>query len=181
MFVAVEFSNPETLERIYEFQRELLSTGADIKLVERENLHFTIKFLGELPEGVVREVDSRLRQIKFRQINVTILGVGAFPSLSYPRVVWAGVEDKEGDLNNLAGLVLGALSNIGQEEQRGFSPHLTLCRVKSGRNKEGLIRKIEENSRKLFGAAEIKEIKLKSSILRPSGPVYSDVGVYPLE
>jgi 2'-5' RNA ligase len=179
VFVAAEFSNKDIIDNIVQFQKELIDSGADIKTVERENIHFTLKFIGEVPENVVSEIDSRLRKIKYEKIEVVLSGVGAFPSERYPRVVWAGVEDST-KLSSLAELVLGALADIGEEEKRGFTPHLTLCRVRSGRNKENLIRIIQENKKRVFGKVHIREIKLKSSILTQKGPIYSDIGAYPL-
>jgi 2'-5' RNA ligase len=181
VFVALDLHDKETIDKIVNFQKELLRTGADIKVVERENLHMTLKFLGDVPDKIVNLVDSRLREIKHQQIDAVVKGVGTFPNLSRPRVVWAGVEDSLQRIISLAGLVMASLEGIGQDGEGNFVPHLTICRVRSGRNREKLIEIIQNNRERTFGPVKIKEIKLKSSTLTPSGPIYNDIGVYPLE
>lgn len=81
-------------ENLMKVEEELKQTGADIKVVERENLHFTVKFLGEIPESIVEEIDKRLRTLVLQRMEVAVRGVGAFPDARRPRVVWAGVSPR---------------------------------------------------------------------------------------
>ena len=169
------------LDSLVTFQQELLATGADLKLVERENLHFTVKFLGEISDPLVKETDSRLGGLSLKSARVEVRGAGAFPSPGRPRVVWAGVAPKhEALVEPIAEKVIRALEGVGQRDDRPFSPHITLCRVRSGRNARQLGELLRGNSNRSFGELELSELKLKSSVLTPSGPIYRDVGVYRL-
>jgi RNA 2',3'-cyclic 3'-phosphodiesterase len=179
-FVAVEV--PErVVDSLGEFQKEISATGADVKLVERENLHLNLKFLGEISEAQAAEVQSRLGRLSQRGGNVAVRGVGAFPSQSRPRVVWAGVaREHEALLTPIAQEVIGVLEGIGESDDRPFRAHITLGRVRSSRNLQALGELLRQNSEKEFGAFTMSEIKLKSSALTPSGPVYKDMGVFRL-
>ena len=180
-FVALEMSGP-VVDALTEFQGALSSTGADIKLVERENLHFTVKFLGEIPESAVEEVDGRMHGLALRRLEVSVRGLGAFPDLRRPRVVWAGVAAQDlPSVTSCGQQVIDALEGIGESDDRGFHPHITLGRVRSPRNVEALSSAIRENSAKEFGRSTISALKLKSSGPTPSGPIYRDVREYALQ
>jgi 2'-5' RNA ligase len=180
-FVALEISDDKVLDSIVSFQRELAATGADLKLVDRQNLHFTLKFLGEIPESMIEEADRRLKGLRLGGSTVSVTGVGAFPSVSRPNVVWVGMpRDDAAKARPIAEAVIGALEGIGERDRRPFEVHLTLARVRSGRNREELTALIEASSERPFGVLRLTTIALKSSQLTPSGPVYSDLGVYNL-
>ena len=179
-FVALEMSG-NVVDSIVQAQKELEATRADVKLVERENLHLNLKFLGEISEAQVADVRSRLGALSLKGAEIAVRGVGAFPSPNRPRVVWAGVaEEQEQLVVPIARSVISALEGIGERDDRPFRPHITLGRVRSGRNARELSEFIRHNSGREFGTAGLKEIRLKSSTLTPSGPVYRDEGVYPL-
>lgn len=163
------------------FQQELTATGADLKLVERENLHFTVRFLGEITDAVAADAGSRLSKLSLKAVQVDVRGGGAFPSPNRPRVVWAGVsKGHQPTVAPLAKAVIDSLEGIGEREDRPFQAHITLARVRSSRNAHRLEALLRENSDRPFGTAYLTSLKLKSSVLTPQGPVYSDIGVYPL-
>jgi len=169
-------------ENLMRAEEELRQTRADIKLVDRENLHFTVKFLGEIPERMVEEVDKRIRALALRRMEVGVRGLGAFPDLRRPRVVWAGVAPQDlASVSNNGQQVIDALEGIGESDDRGFHPHITVARVRSPRNLEALSSVIRERSAKEFGRSTISALKLKSSDLTPSGPIYRDVKEYILQ
>ena len=181
-FVALEIPSEQVLEELVRFQHEVSESGADLKIVERENLHFTVKFLGEISEELAREADRRLAALSLQAVGITVRGVGAFPGGGRPRVVWVGVAPQEQvTLGGLAASAIGALEGIGERDERGFQPHVTLARVRSERNNEALVALIRRNSEREFGRARLAELKLKSSVLTPRGPIYRDVGVYSLK
>lgn len=178
-FVAVDLADEEVLGRIQAFQRDLEASGADLKLVEKDNLHFTVKFLGEISQQQASEADGILRGLTLLGGDLEMKGAGAFPNPSRPSVVWVGVADEDAPtLKTLAETVIGALKSIGENDDRAFQAHLTIARVRSGRNREALVNAIGANSSRVFGKIKLEGIKLKSSVLTPRGPVYSDVGVY---
>ena len=179
-FVALEISE-RVADSLVQAQKELDATGADIKMVERENLHLNQKFLGELGEAEASEVNSRLAGLSLESADVNVSGVGAFPSPSRPRVIWAGIAPEDERLvAPIAEGVIAALEGIGERDDRLFRPHITLGRVRTGRHLRELVEVLRLNSGRDFGATGLREIRLKSSTLTPGGPVYRDEGVYPL-
>jgi RNA 2',3'-cyclic 3'-phosphodiesterase len=179
-FVAVEVPG-SVLDAMVLFQKELSATGADLKLVERQNLHFTIKFLGEIAESTASEAGSRLSRLSLKGADVEVRGAGAFPTPARPRVVWAGVSPESEPLfAPIAHEVIGALEGIGERDDRPFRAHITLARVRSGRNARQLADLLRSSSGRPFGVARLSELKLKSSVLTPAGPIYKNVGVFPL-
>jgi 2'-5' RNA ligase len=180
-FVALEIPEPQVMERLVALQKELEETRADLKIVESENLHYTVRFLGEISDAQAFEVDRRLKALKLARANITVKGVGAFPSPSRPRVVWVGVAEGDSQkIEAIASPVIQCLRGIGEEDDRPFQAHLTVARVRSGLNRQDLERFLSEARDRSFGQVEINEIKLKSSVLTPKGPIYNDVGVYRL-
>ncbi len=177
----MDVSDEQVLGKLVEFQSEVAKVGADIKLVEKQNLHFTVKFLGEVTEQQVSEAATRLSGLSLRSVEVTVLGVGVFPALNRPSVIWAGVSPADAAVVlPIAETAIRALDGIGEADSRGFQPHLTLARVRSGRNRDQLVSLISSNAGRVFGKVRLDSLKLKSSKLTPGGPVYSDVGVFRL-
>ncbi len=180
-FVALDIANPDVLDSLISFQRELSMTGADLKLVERENLHYTLRFLGEISEAQALSADQRLRSLRLTGGTAAVVGVGAFPSPSRPSVIWVGVADEDRQkVGSIAEEVIAALAGMGERDDRPFQAHLTVARVRSPRNKEGLASALKTNAFRDFGVFRLDSIRLKSSQLTPRGPIYKDVGVYPL-
>ena len=180
-FVALEIPDPRVLDGLVAMQKELADTGADLKLVERQNLHFTVKFLGDISEAQDAEVDSRLKGLSLTGAKVEVKGVGAFPTTDRPNVLWVGVaREHEGLVAPIAQSVIGALQDIGQRDERPFRAHATLARVRSGRNSQALASILRTNAERSFGTTRLSAVKLKSSNLTPQGPVYTDVGEYTL-
>jgi len=180
-FLAFEVSD-EVKGNLTKVEEEVRETRADVKVVEKENLHFTIKFLGEIPESAVSEIDRRVRAVPLHRMEVSVRGLGAFPDSRRPRVVWAGVA--RGDLPGFAEAgrrVIEATEGVGESDERDYHPHITLARVRSPRNQEALTALIRECSGREFGRTPITSLKLKSSTLTPRGPTYRDVSVYELQ
>jgi len=177
-FVALEIPG-EVVDALVHTQRELEATGADIKLVERENLHLNLKFLGEISDAEASEAKSRLSRLSLKGAEVTVRGVGAFPTPARPRVVWAGIASEDESLvTPIAEGVINALQGIGEKDDRPFRPHITLARVRSGRSITNLAEAMRHSAGTEFGTVRLREIKLKSSSLTPNGPIYRDEGVY---
>ncbi|MDI6917140.1 MAG: RNA 2',3'-cyclic phosphodiesterase [Thermoplasmatales archaeon] len=156
---------------------ELKNIDADLKLVEPGNVHLTLKFLGEIDENRIDKI-SEVMEDSIKHISpfsIKLRGVGVFPSMSYMRVLWIGLKDAE-KLGVIAERLENELSNLGfKKEKRSFSPHATIGRVKSPRNKNILQSFLKENASKDFGEIDVKCIRLKKSVLTPKGPEYSTV------
>jgi 2'-5' RNA ligase len=180
-FVAIEIPDEVVLDSLVSFQKELMATGADLKLVEKRNLHFTVKFLGGISETQALDADRRLRSLQLAGSVVSVAGVGAFPTVHRPNVVWVGVgQDDESKVHSIAEGVIKALEGIGESDNRPFQAHLTLARVRSAVNRGELAALIGASSEKAFGSIKLTTFRLKSSQLTPRGPIYRDVGVYNL-
>jgi 2'-5' RNA ligase len=180
-FVALEITDRGVLDALVTVQEQLVATGADLKPVERENIHFTVKFLGEISQSESVQVDACLKALRLEGGTIEVRGVGAFPSNRRPSVIWAGVApEHEGVVVPIAQAVLSALRDYGEEDRRPFRPHATLARVRSRQESRELAMCLGDNAEKIFGMTPLRVLKLKSSVLTPRGPVYSDVGEYNL-
>ncbi|MBC7131147.1 RNA 2',3'-cyclic phosphodiesterase [Candidatus Bathyarchaeota archaeon] len=173
-FIAFDIEDQQILKRIIDFQRLIVNTGADLKLVEPQNIHITIRFLGNITPTMVDQIHEEMKKISFAPFKVRIQGVGAFPNIRYPRVIWVGMTQGTVELRNIFSQLEPNLRKLGfNQDPKGFSPHITIARVKSGRNKEQLIRQIEESQNLEFGTFTAKCLRLKKSDLTPKGPIYS--------
>jgi 2'-5' RNA ligase len=173
VFVAIEISNDDVISSIIDFQSKV---KINAKPVISKNLHFTLQFLGEISEDEVENIRQALRLIKFSPFKIKFKGIGAFPNIKSPRVIWIGTDqDGANFLKNLAGKVENLLSPLGFTSDKPFKSHLTVFRIK---NKAGEISKeLKKFEFADFGSQEISNIKLKQSILTPKGPLYSDIEV----
>ena len=175
-FVAVECGSDEVLRGFREAEERLRRTGADLKFVEPENVHLTLKFLGEVPEARAREVAQVVEATGFSPFSFRVEEVGVFPSLSRPNVVWAGITEGVSDLAAVFEGLDAGLARLGFErERRRFSPHLTICRVRGGRNRDRLAEEVAAMADMVFGSVNVDRVVLKRSVLTPRGPVYSDL------
>ncbi|MEM2995458.1 MAG: RNA 2',3'-cyclic phosphodiesterase [Candidatus Bathyarchaeia archaeon] len=173
-FIAFDVDNELVLKRIADAQNLLVKTEADLKLVEPKNIHVTVRFLGNITPLMVEKVFEEMRKVQFTPFNIKICGVGAFPNLRYPRIVWAGITEGADQLRSIFNQLEPRLRSLGfTPDPKGFSPHLTIARVKSGRNKAGLCKFITENANYEFGAVQAACLRLKKSDLTPKGPIYS--------
>jgi len=173
-FVAVDCDDEQVLTGFREAGARLKATGADLKIVETENVHLTLKFLGEIPEVRAREVAEAVREIHFQPFSFKVEEVGVFPSASRPNVVWAGITEGVTELASVFEDLDTRLSRLGFErERRRFSPHLTICRVRSGRNRDQLMAEIAGLQDMVFGSVKVDRVTLKKSVLTRQGPIYS--------
>ncbi len=181
LFIAVEL-NDDVMGRISSIQERLRSGDFDIKFVERGNLHLTLKFLGEVNESGLERIERLISQsVKdFHAFSLSFHGIGYFGSAGHMSVIWAGVKEGSKDFVDIAKALEKELSSVRKEE-REPSPHLTIARVKSGRNVQRLGREVDSLRDVKVGEVRVKEIKLKKSVLTPEGPVYSDVKTFALK
>ena len=171
VFVAVEISDKDVIKSISEFQTDL---DIKAKSVTPQNLHFTLQFLGEVSEDVVEQIKGVLKKIEFSSFTINFLGVGAFPKMKFPRVLWIGTDQVGGGLlKDLAKKVEDSLKPLGFSMDKPFKSHITVFRIKT---KIGDIsNKLERFEKYDFGSQKISSFKLKKSTLTPQGPVYSDL------
>lgn len=175
-FIAVDIPDGEVKERILEFQRTISQTGADLKLVELENIHITLRFLGDVTTATAEDLKTELGRVKFSPFKVTLRGVGVFPDYGRINVVWVGIDEGNIGLLDLYGKINRSLGRIGiPPDRRGLSPHLTVARVRSGRNRESLSKTVAELTTSEFGSIEVNSFHLKQSTLTARGPIYQSL------
>ena len=175
VFIAVELSK-SIRTTIVQIQGRLRGTEDKIKWVDPPLIHLTLKFLGEIKKerlGTVIEVARKIAQ-KFSLFSMEVKGVGAFPNLFSPRVIWLGVDRGSTNLQKLASELENHLAKDGfSKEKKKWTPHLTLGRVKSliePRKLSGLILREKEV---MAGEMGVREISVIESRLTPRGPIYT--------
>jgi 2'-5' RNA ligase len=175
-FVAVDMDDASLISKLVEAQRALRNLGADLKLVEPENIHATVRFLGEVPVATIELVKEQMNEVKFGPFDAEFVGLGAFPNLRRINVVWVGMRKGQEEVTRIFEQLEPRLEKIGfAPDRKGFSPHVTIARVKTGRMREELAKFVDEMRDSPFGVVHVDELRLKKSVLTPKGPVYSTV------
>jgi len=173
-FIAIDVEDSDVLENIREFQELLTGTRSRLTLVRAENIHITLWFLGNISPGLADKICDELGSLSFRPFAIELSGVGAFPSLNRPRVIWAGVRKGSDELKQLYGQLKDILRGFGfRPDPKGFKPHITIARVK--RATPELLEVVAENADRYFGTFFAEEVRLKRSVLTPRGPIYSTI------
>ncbi len=173
-FIAFDIDNELVLKRLSDIQETLTSTGADLKLVKPQNIHITMRFLGNISLHIVDSIYEEMETVAFTPFDAEIRGLGVFPSLNYARVLWAGIKKGADELADVSKQLEPKLRRLGfKPDPKGFSPHLTIARVKTGRNKRALIQRLKDLADYEFGTVRAACLRLKKSALTPKGPIYS--------
>lgn len=164
-FIAIEI--PEKIkEEIVKIQNSLLEFSG--KKTEFENLHLTLKFLGEVDEKQLDLIKEKLRKIKLNSFEAEINSVGIFSD----RIIWIGIKN----CDELQKEIDEKLSGLFEKEER-FMGHLTIARIKKINDKK----KFREEIKKIKMNFVVKNFNLKKSKLTKNGPIYEDIEVYNLE
>ncbi len=180
LFIALELPG-QVKEALAPLQRELAKTGADLRLVKPGSMHLTLKFLGETDAGLVENIATALAPSAAAcpALSLRPSGMGCFPGLAQPRVVWVGLDSPSGHLAELRQLAAGldaALAPLGFEaESRPFSPHLTLARVGSGRGRRELSQVVARHAEFQGPDFRAEGLILIRSELKPGGPAYTSL------
>jgi 2'-5' RNA ligase len=182
-FLAIEL--PRTIQKkIEEIQGDLKLSLADVRWVSPEKIHLTLKFFGNIEESkiepIVKSIEGSIQTTS--PFSLKVKGVGAFPHLKNPRVIWMGLTNGKENVISLQQRLEVLLEKIGfQTEDRPFHPHLTLGRVKSNRGREELVGRMEKYREEEFGDFPVETVIFFKSDLRPSGPIYTPLREIKLE
>ena len=186
LFIAADISPDQRgacAELIENLKKGVQFTKAYPKWVEPDNMHLTLKFLGNVDAERVSEIARVLDPIavKNHRFSMGFRGLGAFPTERQPRIVWIGVQAGRRNVMSLAGEIEQALTPLGfPPEDRPFHPHLTLARVKSMRDAHALMDIIRSHHDADLGETEVDHLALYQSTLMPEGPVYKALHTWPL-
>lgn len=174
VFIAVDIEDPGVLGRLERIRDTIVSTGVPMKPVETENMHITIRFIGEIPESRVEDiVREALEPIEMPEFRVKLTGLGGFPNPYRPRVVWVGVSEGARELGEIYRVVEAGVRRAGfKPERTEFHPHVTLARIKGTRNLEKLVKIMISYRDVDFGEMTVSSVRLKKSTLTKKGPIY---------
>jgi 2'-5' RNA ligase len=176
-FIAIEL--PQEIKNVLlKLQEQLKTSQADVKWVNPQNIHLTLKFLGEVDEKKLEEIGEILEALKTAvgPFYIRLSSVGAFPKIDYPRVVWVGIDKGDNETKEIAGLLEAKIAKLDiPAEDRPFSSHITIGRVKSGLNRGRLVKNLNDSLNQ-FGQEnvefQVRKIVLFKSTLTPKGPIY---------
>ncbi|MBM3298934.1 MAG: RNA 2',3'-cyclic phosphodiesterase [Deltaproteobacteria bacterium] len=173
-FIAIEVPQ-EAKAFLEKVSTELKRTRADVKWVRPEGIHLTLKFLGQVRMDLIAVLERELAPVfaEFTPFEIQIAGLGAFPGLGRPRVVWAGLTEPFGALPLMAGRLDEKLERFGfSREKRPFSPHLTLGRVRSNSGLAAMVETVRQQMDIQGPKFTADHAILFQSILKPSGAEY---------
>lgn len=173
-FIAIEIPD-EVREKINSLRQELGKDRGGVSRVKTKSIHLTLKFLGHVEADRIEPIGRALERAGegVNPFTLTVGGVGAFPNINSPRVVWVGVAAGE-ELKRLYENIEEELEKIGfEKERRAFHPHLTLLRIKSRDEGRRLSERIEEMKEGVEAAFSTDEVILFKSKLSPGGAEYS--------
>lgn len=176
LFVALEIPS-SVRDNLATLLTSMRAITREPRCVRAENLHVTLKFLGEVAEGKVAEVRTALGKIgSDKAVTLDFRGLGFFPNEKHPRVFWAGMEASP-NLKTLAADIEGAMEKLGiPREKREFSPHLTLARFERPKLPEALRKLVTQQLE--FGSLRTNEFHLIQSRLKPTGAEYTTVATF---
>lgn len=186
-FIAVDLS-PQILEKIARVSAQLQEQGKNlpVRWVPIDNIHLTLKFLGNVSLTNLDFLKNSLSELvgRFQPCEIGVRGIGAFPKPQRPRVVWIGLEVPP-ELVTLQRSIEQETVRLGYpREDRGFSPHLTIGRVKqnaSTQEMRSLTTLIEGTKVGFLGTMRINDVHLYRSDLKPGGAVYTRIFTAPLQ
>ncbi len=181
-FIAIEIENREVLNKIIRVRDMIASLSGDaLKIVEDENIHLTIRFLGEIDRSTLENIKKILDEAKiFKRFNIHVKGLGAFPNVAKPRVIWVGVEEGFEKLREIRRFIDEKTSGLRiHVDQHDFQPHITIARVKTALPPKAA-QILMNYSSEDFGYSPVSKLILKKSLLTPRGPIYTDLHIVEL-
>ena len=179
-FLAIDIDE-DLKAKIYKVIRQFKQIDANIKYVDLENLHLTLKFFGDIDTEGIDVLSSKISDVVngFDNFNIKIRGCGAFPNTNRIKVIWLGLDDDE-IVKRLHDELDKEFVKLGFDKDKKFSSHLTIGRMKSAKGKNKVKSTIEEFSDVDIGEMSVDKIILKKSTLTPQGPIYEDLEIFEL-
>jgi 2'-5' RNA ligase len=178
VFIAIDVPT-EIRQRLAAVQDQLRQASTAARWVSTDSIHITLKFLGEIPEERREDIDNALTGLTWLPMSISVRGVGFFPGVRSPRILWAGVECPT--MESLANEVESRLVGAGfDSERRAFRAHLTLARTKENRLENALVKSAEPFKEAEFGTFVADRFYLYQSTLKPGGSAYTKLKEYAL-
>ena len=179
-FLAIELDE-ELVPKIMDVQKEFKKTNANIKYVPSQNMHFTLKFFGNIDLDMVEDIGKAVEKTikNYSSFDLNIKKCGCFPNKKVIKVLWLGLEEGS-PIKNLQKDLDKEFKKLGFKKEKNFISHLTIGRVKSPKNKNEIRDTIENLEDIEIGQMTVSKICLKKSTLTPQGPIYEDIKVFEL-
>lgn len=179
-FLAIDLDD-DLKPKINKIMREFKQIDANIRYVDLQNLHFTLKFFGDIDTEGIDLISQKIENVvkDFKPFNIKIKGCGAFPNKNRIKVIWVGLDEDE-ILKDLHDRLDKEFNSIGFDLDRRFSSHLTIGRMKSAKGKDNVKNTLEKYENVDIGSMEVTDIVFKKSTLTPQGPIYEDLIEYRL-
>ena len=180
LFIAIPL--PDTFQNIIAKIQKSIDKFGKLKLVKPENVHLTLKFLGDVNENKIDKINKRLSFLKnINTFTISVRGLGTFPNVKRPRVIWMGTEKGFDEINELQKKIDSSLEDMGFKKENRFHPHYTIARVKFIAEKEKIEKFLKENTDLIFGEYTVDKIMLMESKLSPKGPRYYTIEEFHLK
>ena len=180
-FLAIELDE-ELVPKILDVQKEFKKTNANIKYVPSENMHFTLKFFGNIDLDMAEDIASAVEKVikNYSSFDLNIKKCGCFPNKNVIKVLWLGLEEGS-PIVNLQKDLDREFRKLGFKKEKNFISHLTIGRVKSPKNKKEIRNTIEKLEDIEIGQFAVSKICLKKSTLTSQGPIYENIKVFELK
>ena len=179
-FLAIDVDE-DLKAKMYRIIKEFKKIDANIKYVDLENLHLTLKFFGEIDSEGIDLLSSKIESVvsNFDEFTIKIKGCGAFPNTNRIKVIWLGIDDDE-LIRQLHDELDKEFVKLGLDKDKRFSSHLTIGRMRNAKGKNKVKSTIEEFEDVEIGEMSVDRIILKKSTLTPQGPIYEDLRIFEL-
>ena len=179
-FLAIELDE-KLVPNILDVQKEFKKTNANIKYVPSENMHFTLKFFGNIDMDMVEDIASAVEKVigNYSSFDLNIKNCGCFPNKNVIKVLWLGLEEGS-PIKDLQKDLDKEFKKLGFKKEKNFISHLTIGRVKSPKNKKEIRDTIEKLEDIEIGQFTVSKICLKKSTLTSQGPIYENIKVFEL-
>jgi len=182
LFIAADISNL-VREELGECIRELESLDVDVRWVTLQNLHVTMKFLGRVDADKLSLIQERLKNLaaKAKPFTARLSSLGAFPNNQDPQIVWAGIGEGQKLFQELVVRVSNSMKGLGfEEENREYTAHVTLGRVRSKKNLKNLAKALLDKKYDSQYPFAVDQLTLFESITDSRGAIYKVVEKFPL-
>jgi 2'-5' RNA ligase len=173
-FIAIPLAQ-EIRDYLACIQLQLKKCQADVKWVQPENIHLTLKFLGERDEKKIDKIKEALDETARDKtcFSLRLCNLGAFPKIDFPRVIWVGIDKGEEEIKKIAYELEEKIAKAGiPKEDKPFSSHITIARLKTSLNREKLAGELKRLERVEGKEFRVEKITLYKSTLTPKGPIY---------
>ncbi|HBF33749.1 TPA: RNA 2',3'-cyclic phosphodiesterase [Candidatus Sumerlaeota bacterium] len=178
-FIAVDMSDAQRSAAVHlqaNLQKGIQFTKSYVRWVQPEVMHLTLKFIGDTVEEKVPEIIETVQAAlaETHAFSFEMRGLGFFPNVHAPKVLWCGIREGKAELTDLAQRMEETMKTLGYPpEKQPFSPHLTLGRIPAMRGVEAMASVVKSHQETSLGTGLIDAVTLYQSTLTPEGPVYT--------